>query len=112
MHEEHQVLFRRRNQFVIGLSLLRGRRVSHGPKPGRRHVTNTLYDAQKTLADLRLGIRNVSDLIGPGSVIPSDLKQTLEELSNAGRSLAELADFLKRNPNALLTGTKRPKEQP
>ena len=75
-------------------------------------VTNTLYDAQKTLADLRIGIRNVSDLIGPDSAIPSDLKQTLEELSNASRAVADLAEFLDRNPNALLTGKKPPKDKP
>jgi len=75
-------------------------------------VTNTLFDAQKTLADLRVGIRNVSDLLGPDSAFRPDLRQALEELSSAGRSVAELAEFLKRNPNALLTGTKRPKERP
>jgi len=75
-------------------------------------VTNTLFDAQKTLADLRVGIRNVSDLLGPDSAFRPDLRQALEELSSAGRSVADLAEFLKRNPNALLTGTKRPKERP
>ena len=75
-------------------------------------VTNTLYDAQKTLADLRVGIRNFSDLLGPDSSIRPDLIQALEELSNASRSIADLAEFLERNPNALLTGRKRPKDQP
>jgi paraquat-inducible protein B len=75
-------------------------------------VTNTLHDAQKTLADLRVGIRNVSDLIGPDSAIGPDLKQALEDLSSAGRQVADLAEFLKRNPNAILTGRKRQKERP
>jgi paraquat-inducible protein B len=75
-------------------------------------VTNTLYDAQKTLAGLRVGVRNVADLLGPDSAIRPDLIQALEELSNASRAVADLAEFLKRNPNALLTGKKRPKEQP
>ncbi len=73
-------------------------------------VTNTLNDAQKTLAHLRVAIHDVSDLIGPDSAIPSDLKQALEEFSHAGRAVADLAEFLERNPNALLTGKKRPKE--
>ena len=55
--------------------------------------------------------RNVSDLLGPDSAIPPDLKQTLEELSNVCRAVADLAEFLQRNPNALLTG-KRPKDHP
>ncbi len=74
------------------------------------NVTNTLNDAQKTLADLRVAIRDVSDLIGPDSAIPPDLKQALEEFSQAGRAVTDLAEFLERNPNALLTGKKRPKE--
>ena len=75
-------------------------------------VTNTLSDARKTLFDLRVGIRNVNDLLGPDSSLRPDLKQALEELSNAGRAVADLAEFLERNPTALLTGKRRPKEQP
>jgi paraquat-inducible protein B len=75
-------------------------------------VTNTLYDARKTLADLRVGVRNVSDLLGPDSAFRPNLIRALEELGNASRAIAELAEFLERNPNALLTGKKRPKEQP
>jgi phospholipid/cholesterol/gamma-HCH transport system substrate-binding protein len=75
-------------------------------------VTNTLYDARETLADLRDVVRNVSDLLGPDSAIRPDLTQALEELGNAGHAVAELAEFLNRNPNALLFGKKRPKEQP
>ncbi|HUL51076.1 MAG TPA: MlaD family protein [Candidatus Nitrosotalea sp.] len=75
-------------------------------------VTNTLYDARRTLADLRVGIRNVADLLGPDSAIPADLKQALEEFGNASRAVADLAAFLERNPNALLAGKKSAKEQP
>ena len=74
-------------------------------------VTNTLCDAQRTMADLRVAIGNVADLLGSDSALPSDLTQTLEDLGNAGRAVADLAEFLKRNPTALLAGTKRPKEQ-
>jgi len=73
-------------------------------------VTNTLDDARKTLAGLRFAIQNVSDLIDPDSAIPSDLRQALEDLGNAGREAADLAEFLHRNPNALLTGRNHPKE--
>jgi paraquat-inducible protein B len=74
-------------------------------------VTNTLYDAQKTLAGLRVGLGNVSDLLGPDSAIRPDLIQALEQLGNASRAIADLAEFLKRNPNTLLTGIKPPKEK-
>ena len=75
-------------------------------------ATHTLEDAQKTLADLRVAIQGVSGLLGPDSAIPSDLRQALQALSSAGRAIADLAEFLERNPNTLLTGKKRPKEKP
>jgi phospholipid/cholesterol/gamma-HCH transport system substrate-binding protein len=74
-------------------------------------VTTTLADAQKTLADLRVAVGNVSDLLGPDSALRPDLIQALEQVSDAGRGVADLAEFLERNPNALLVGKKRTKEQ-
>jgi paraquat-inducible protein B len=74
-------------------------------------VTNTLFDAQKTLADVRVAVGNVSDLLGPDSALRPDLVQALEQVGEAGREVADLAELLKRNPNALLAGKKRPKEQ-
>ena len=75
-------------------------------------VTNTLYDAQKTLASVRVAVGNVANLVGPDSAVSTDLPQTLEALGNAGRAVADLAEFLKRNPNTLLAGRKQPKAQP
>jgi len=74
-------------------------------------ATNTLNDARKTLADLRVSLRSVSDLLGPDSAVRPGLARALEELGNASRSVTDLADFLKRNPNALLVG-KKSKELP
>src|SRR5262245_25250575 len=88
------------------------KRIDDRVDPLADSVTNTLYAAQKTLADLRVGVRNVSDLLSPDSVLRLNLNQALEEISNAGRAVADLAEFLERNPNVLLTGKKRPKEQP
>jgi paraquat-inducible protein B len=69
-------------------------------------ATNTLSDARKTLADLRVGLQSVSDLVGPDSALRPSLVQALDQLGNASRSVADLAEFLKRNPNALLVGKK------
>lgn len=74
-------------------------------------ATNTLSEAQKALADLRVTLRGVSDLLGPDSAIPPELRQALEEISNAGRAIAALAEYLEKNPNALLTGRKRSRDQ-
>ena len=73
-------------------------------------ATNTLHDARKTLADLRIAIQGVTGLVGPDSSFPPDLRLALQDLGNAGRAIADLAEFLERNPNALLTGRKQPKE--
>ncbi|HTL16829.1 MAG TPA: MlaD family protein [Patescibacteria group bacterium] len=75
-------------------------------------ATNTLYDAQKALADLRVALQSVSGLLGQDSSVPSDITQALQELSNASRAVANLAQFLERNPNTLLTGRRRLKELP
>jgi paraquat-inducible protein B len=75
-------------------------------------ATNALSDARKTLADLRVGLQNISDLVGPDSAVRPGLAQALEELGNASRSVADLAELLKRDPNALLVGRKSPKELP
>ena len=88
------------------------KRIDDRVDPLANSITNTLFDAQKTLADVRVLVRNVSELLDPDSAIPADLKQTLEEMSNVCRAVADLAEFLERNPNALLAGKKRPKEQP
>jgi paraquat-inducible protein B len=73
-------------------------------------VTNTLFEAQHTLTDVRRVARNLSDLLGPDNAFGSDLTRALEQLGNAGRAVADLAEFLQRNPNALLAGRKKPKE--
>ncbi len=88
------------------------KRIDDRVDPVADSITNTLYDAQKTLVDLRVGIRNVSGLVGPDSALRPELIQTLEQLDNASRAVADLAEFLKRNPNSLLTGIKQPKQQP
>jgi paraquat-inducible protein B len=75
-------------------------------------ITNTLYDAQKTLKELQAGIQNISDLTGPDSAARTQLIQTLVQLDTASRAVADLAEFLSRYPNALLRGQKEPKGQP
>jgi paraquat-inducible protein B len=69
-------------------------------------ATNTLSDARKTLADLRVSLQNISDVLGPDSSVRPSLARALEELGNASRSVADLAELLKRDPNALLVGKK------
>lgn len=87
------------------------KRVDGRVDPLADSVTNTLLEAQITLAGLRVAVRNVANMLSPDSSVPPDLAQALEELSNAGRAIADLAGFLERNPNALLAGQRMPKAQ-
>ena len=78
----------------------------------KRIDTNTLVQVQATLADLRLAVQGVSTMVAPDAPVQTELAGALDQLDNAARSIAELADFLKRNPNALITGRTPPKEKP
>ncbi len=78
----------------------------------KRIDTNTLVQVQATLADLRLAVQGVSSMVAPDVPVQTELTGALDQLDNAARSIAELADFLKRNPNALITGRTPPKEKP
>jgi paraquat-inducible protein B len=73
-------------------------------------LTNTLASAQHALSEARRTLGTASDLIGSDSALRSDLADALQELSNASRSVADLADFVKRNPDSLIRGRKPPKE--
>ena len=74
--------------------------------------TNTLVQLQATLTDLRAALQGVSAMTAPDSPVQYELTGALEQLNNAARSITELTEFLKRNPNALITGRTPPKEKP
>jgi paraquat-inducible protein B len=74
--------------------------------------TNSLVQIQVMLAELRTTTQGLSTMLAPDSRMQTELTGALEQLNNAARSLAELVEFLKRNPNALITGRKPPKEKP
>jgi paraquat-inducible protein B len=88
------------------------KRVDRRVDPLADNANATLTDARKTLVDLRRTLDNLASLIGPDSSVRSDLPQALEKIGNAGRAIADLAEFLKSHPNALLAGRKHPKEEP
>lgn len=71
----------------------------------------TLKQAQATLAELRQSLQNVRDMLAPQAPLRRDLAVTMDEVAEAARSLRALADFLNRNPNALLSGRKPPEQK-
>lgn len=74
--------------------------------------TNTLVQVQATLGDLRVAVQGISSMVAPDAPVQTELTDALDQLDNAARSIAELAEFLKRNPNALITGRIPQKEKP
>lgn len=60
-------------------------------------ATTALQATQKTLT-------SITSTLGPGSSLDYQLGQTLQDLDQAARSTRELADYLNRNPSALIRG--------
>ena len=75
-------------------------------------VTNTLAEANTTLAQIRGAGENLRTMLAPDSPVRSDLDLALEQLAGAAQSISSLADFLKLHPNALIAGRELPKSKP
>jgi paraquat-inducible protein B len=56
--------------------------------------------------------QSVQKLVGPQSGLGDEAIKTLRQLTQTAESLQELADFLERNPNAVITGKKVPDQKP
>ena len=65
-------------------------------------------DADKTLKKIETASGKFSALVDPEGAFGLRMNMAASEISQAARALRELSEFLKRNPNALITGKKRP----
>ena len=83
-----------------------GRRVD----PLLARLDSTLAGADQTFTSVRNTAGTANTLIEPGSPLDHDLRKALQDVSTAARSLAQFADFLERNPSALLYGKQPPPE--
>ncbi len=66
----------------------------------------------RTLHSFHDAAESVHKLLGPQSGLGEEAVRTLQQLTETAESLQRLADFLERNPNALITGKKRPGKEP
>ena len=66
----------------------------------------------QTLHSFHDAAESIQKFLGPQSGLSEEAGRTLQQLTATARSLQELADFLERNPNALITGKKRPGKEP
>lgn len=80
------------------------RKLSGRIDPLADDATGTLEEARASLVEIRQGFEDIRDLIAPHAPLRKDLLQAVDQLGRAARSIAELADFLTRHPNAVLRG--------
>ena len=66
----------------------------------------------RTLHSFHDAAESIQKFLGPQSGLGEEAGRTLQQLTATARSLQELADFLERNPNALITGKRRPGKEP
>jgi paraquat-inducible protein B len=64
--------------------------------------TSLSTDAAVKQATVTLGTVNTT--IEPGSPVNYQVVQTLQDVSAAARSIKELADYIQRNPSAIIRG--------
>lgn len=64
-------------------------------------------DARRTLTSLRATLDAMQALLAPEAPLSIELTRTMTDLGHAARALGDLADFLERNPNAVVFGRAR-----
>jgi paraquat-inducible protein B len=69
-------------------------------------------DARKSLAHLNETLESAQNVLAPQASLRRDLATTMQDISEAARSITTLADFLNRNPNALISGRKFSEPKP
>jgi phospholipid/cholesterol/gamma-HCH transport system substrate-binding protein len=65
-------------------------------------------EADKTMKDTRAALVSLQQTLNPNSPLAVHLDQTLEQLTETGRSLEEFTDYLQRNPSSLIRGKYAP----
>ena len=77
-------------------------------EPAGKEVQATLAETKKTVQAFSEAATAAKTFIASQSGLGEELGETLTHLNDAADSVRRLADFLERNPNALITGRKRP----
>jgi paraquat-inducible protein B len=86
-----------------------GAKVTSRVDPLADGVTETLAEANRVLGEVRGAGENLKTLIAPDSPVRNDVDRALKQIADATEAIATLADFLKRHPNAIITGREIPK---
>jgi paraquat-inducible protein B len=75
-------------------------------QPTSDKLVQTLEEARKSLAAFNDAAASAQRFIAAQSGVGEEADKTLEQLREAAAAVQRLADFLERNPNAIITGRK------
>lgn len=73
---------------------------------------HAIADARDSLTRLNDTLQNAQNVLAPQASLRRELTATMQNVSEAARSVTALADFLNRNPNALISGRKFSEPKP
>ena len=76
--------------------------------PASRDLAATMAEARTTLQGFAAAAETVRALAAAQGGLGPEVTRTLGQLNDAADAVTRLTDFLERNPNALITGRKRP----
>jgi paraquat-inducible protein B len=74
-----------------------------------KELQATLIQAKSALESFNAAAQSAKGFINAQQNFGADTSRALERVADAAESVQRLADFLERNPNALLSGRKEPK---
>lgn len=77
-------------------------------QPSSDKLAKTLEDARQALATFNGAAASAQHFLAAQSGLGEETSRTLEQLREAAAAVQRLADFLERNPNALITGRQPP----
>ncbi len=72
--------------------------------PLMKELRETAQETDRTMEGARVALVKIQQGLDPDSPLIVHLNQTLESLDQTSRSVGELADYLQRNPSALVRG--------
>lgn len=86
------------------------RRVERQVDPLSNEMHTTLVGAQRAMSTVEQTASAATTLIEPGSPLDHDLRRSLQSVSQAADALRLFADYLERNPSALIYGRSQSQE--
>jgi len=78
--------------------------MSEGVRRTTEQAASTMQQLETTLEGVEVVLQGIGGAIAPESPVFVQFERAMIELSGASRSLRDLADYLERNPSALIRG--------